>query len=172
MILLEIEVKDSLTHFQSMFRFYIPENIIKLWFFYVFRRYRSGALVKNGLHLLTPLHQPSYSTSVPTLPFQKFITKLIWMQHFWFKRKFTSRIMAFVELLVVAGFRQKFSSLCLSTMFMLFTFTKISPFAWDLIVNFIPVELKNSRDSLIAINFSYSKIQRNEWCFRSNKNRA
>ena len=123
MILLEIEVKDSLTHFQSMFHFHTPWEHHKTYsFFFVFRRYRSGALVKNGLHLLTPLYQRSYPTSVPTLPFQKFITKLIWMQHFWFKRKFVSRIMAFVELLVVAGFRQKFTSLRLSTMFMLFTF--------------------------------------------------
>ena len=39
-----------LTHFQPMFCFPTPENIRKPLFFFVFRVYRSGALVENGLN--------------------------------------------------------------------------------------------------------------------------
>ena len=40
----------ALIHFQPMFCFPTPENIRKPLFFYVFRVYRSGALVENGLN--------------------------------------------------------------------------------------------------------------------------
>ena len=42
-------VKPYLTHFKSLFSFYTPENIKKLWLFDVFRGYRKRLVERNGL---------------------------------------------------------------------------------------------------------------------------
>ena len=45
------KTSENLTHFQPMFHFYNPWKQKTAGFFYVFRGYRSGTLVENGLIL-------------------------------------------------------------------------------------------------------------------------